>query len=413
MAEPRARRKPCLEWRAWAELGLRERRARGSMGRTAAIRLQFAFQAAVHDKTSDVEGLTIELERAALRAVRTAYAELNESLFGRRLRYCQLTFVDPGPRLGRWVGDLRSIELSRALLIHHGWGVLIEVLKHEMAHQYVYEVEGSPAEPPHGPAFRRVCRERGIDERATGIPLGAEADSVHARILERVSKLLALAESANEHEAQNAMSAAQRLMLKYNIEVTFESRATSYGFRHLGRASGRVSEAERRLANILADHFFVECIWVPVWRPLEGKRGSILEVCGRGENLELAEYVYSFLRHTAEALFREYKKQNGVHRNTSRQSYTAGVMLGFQDKLREERKKSQHEGLVWLGDAELRSWFERRYPRVRRVSRAGARRSQAYAHGREAGKRIVLHRGVSQGASSGVRLLAGRGTRSS
>ena len=371
------------------------------------------FCEAVRNRPTAVEGLSVELERAALRAVRTAYAELNESLFGRRLRSCQLTFVDAGPRLGRWVGELRTIELSRALLLEHGWGVLVEVLKHEMAHQYVYEVEGAH-EAPHGASFRRVCRERGIDERAAGVPLGAsEASPEHGRILDRVGKLLALAESANEHEAQNAMSAAQRLMLKYNIEVTLDSRPTSYGFRHLGRPTGRVSEAERRLANILADHFFVECIWVPVWRPLEGKRGSVLEVCGRSENLELAAYVHSFLSHTAEALFREYRKHNGAGRHARRQSFLAGVMLGFQDKLREERKKSQNEGLVWVGDAGLRDWFERRYPRVRRVSRTGARRSQAYAHGREAGKRIVLHRAVAEGASGQVRLLAGRGTRSS
>ena len=52
------------------------------------------------------------------------------------------------------------------------------------------------------------------------------------------------------------------------------------------------------LAGILSDHFFVEVIWVPVWRPLDGKRGSVLEVCGSPANLELAEYVHAFVNHT-------------------------------------------------------------------------------------------------------------------
>ena len=34
------------------------------------------------------------------------------------------------------------------------------------------------------------------------------------------------------------------------------------------------------LGAILGKHFFVEVIWVPVYRPLEQKRGSVLEVCG-------------------------------------------------------------------------------------------------------------------------------------
>ena len=49
---------------------------------------------------------------------------------------------------------------------------------------------------------------------------------------------------------------------------------------HLGEPTGRVGEHERLVAMILGKHFFVEAIWVPVYRPLEGKRGSVLEICG-------------------------------------------------------------------------------------------------------------------------------------
>jgi hypothetical protein len=331
-------------------------------------------------------------------------------LFQDRLEPCRLEFVTAGTRLGRWVGEHRTIELSRSLLTDHGWGVLLEVLKHEMGHQYVYEVLNCHDQSAHGSEFRRVCAERGIDERASGIPdrLASPAlESANARALERVAKLLALAQSPNEHEAQNAMSAAQRLMLKYNIEAALHSEPSVFGFRHLGKPTGRVTEAERRLANILAKHFFVECIWVPVWRPFEGKRGSVLEVCGRPENLELAEYVYSFLMHTAEGLWRAYKRQNSIQKNANRRTFLAGVMLGFHDKLDSERGKNQKAGLVWVRDGDLRVWFERRYPRIRHVSRSGPRRTDAYTQGREAGKRIVLHRGVGQGPSSARPLLRG------
>ena len=77
-------------------------------------------------------------------------------------------------------------------------------------------------------------------------------------------------------------------MLKFNIEVdqallgpdplarrdypTLARR--NYGYRHLGRGSGRVLEHDRRLAKILIDYFFVEGMWLPIYRPLEGKRGT-------------------------------------------------------------------------------------------------------------------------------------------
>lgn len=355
------------------------------------------------------EVLSVELERALARALRSTYDDLNGTFFKFALKRPVLLLVDSDSSLGRWHGESRSIELSRALVLEKGWGVLIEVLKHEMAHQYVDEVLGQSEEAAHGPAFRALCRERGIDPSATGIPVAKEAVSGDARLLERIAKLLALAESPNEHEAQAAMAAAQRLMLKYNVEqVTAPRAGRAYSFRHLGEPTGRVSEALRTLALILHEYFFVEAIWVPVWRPLEGKRGTVLEVCGSLENLQLAEYVHAFLVHTSERLWLDHKKREGIRKNAERRTFVAGVMAGFRDKLSRERRVHKEEGLVWVGDADLDSYFRARHPRVRWARYGAGSRSDAYQRGREAGQKIVLHRGVSSGPSSTVPMLSGR-----
>src|SRR5690606_19881159 len=121
---------------------------------------------------------------------------------------------------GAWLGAARVLRLSTRLL-SRSWAELTEVLKHEMAHQYVEEVEGyKPGEGPHGATFRRVCRERGIDEGATGDPdpTSEGSDPKHYAILRRIELLLALATSENQNEAQTAMATARRLMLKYNLE---------------------------------------------------------------------------------------------------------------------------------------------------------------------------------------------------
>src|SRR3954470_19458300 len=187
--------------------------------------------------------LRIELEQAAIRAIHRAFEHLNGSLFRFKLRAPAFELVDSAERLGRWVPAHRTLELSPDLLVKHGWGVLEEVLKHEMAHQYVDEVLRVRDEPAHGPIFQRTCAERGIDARAAGAP-DAPGDAANNPVLERIAKLLALAESPNEHEAQGAMSAAQRLMLKHNIEAAVSGGVTSYCFRHLGLPTGRVSEHE-------------------------------------------------------------------------------------------------------------------------------------------------------------------------
>jgi len=339
-------------------------------------------------------------------AVRRAYDDLNQTLFRGALVRPLFELSSVEGRFGRWVGRTRTLELSRELLVTKGWGVLVEVLKHEMAHQYVDEALGIGDEGPHGAAFRRVCAERGIDARATGTPPHHPGD---AHVLDRISKLLALAESPNEHEAQAAMNAAQRLMLKYNIESAPRAGPAGYGFRHLGVPTGRVGESQRQLALLLGEHFFVEVIWVPVWRPLEGKRGTVLEVCGSAENLELAAYVHAFVTHTGARLLRDYRARHPELARGQGERFLSGLVSGFREKLALQKRKNAREGLVFVGDSELSDYLRSRHPRVRTTHHRITTSGHAYARGREAGKNLVLHRGVRAGAAGGPpRLLPGK-----
>ena len=348
--------------------------------------------------------LTAELEHALMRELAAEYRRLNAELFRGRLSPPTLELSDGTGRLGCWHADRRSIELSRSALLAHGWGVVSEVLKHEMAHQYVSEVLGEQ-ETAHGPAFRGVCTRLGIDPAATGVPHGALKDETEQRLIDRIAKLLALAESPNAHEAEAAASAAQRLMLKYNLDVGGSPATRAYGFLHVGRPTGRVSEAERMLAMILARYFFVEVIWVPVYRVLEGKRGTVLELCGSPANLAMADYVHAFLTNTAEQLWAEHKRQTRTPSNRDRRVFLAGVMTGFSEKLANQTTQHREEGLVWVKDADLGAYLRTRHPRIQHVRYAGNRKNEAYAHGKAAGRRIVLRKGVSSAATSQGRLL--------
>ena len=353
------------------------------------------------------EPLSVELQRMALRAVRSHFHDLNSSFFKGSLRPPVFTWSDASGRLGRWVGEERTLELSRALLTDHEWGVLVEVLKHEMAHQFVDETLGFTGERDHGPAFARVCQERGFDASASGVPAARPLNGERARVLSRVGKLLALAGSPNLNEAQAAMAAAQRLMLKHNIDWA-ERGGSAYRYKHLGKPTGRVFEDKRILAVILGEYFFVEAIWVPVWRPREAKRGQVLEVCGTPENVELATYVYDYLSRTGELLWVDHKREHEIASNRERLTYLAGVMAGFRDKLKAQRRKNREQGLVWVGDPELAGFLKSRHPHTRWAHYRGSSRTETYGHGRKAGREIVLSRGMRTGPSGGTKLLRGR-----
>ena len=355
--------------------------------------------------------LTASLERALVREILGAWKQVNEAYFKGALRLPVFELVPTRAHLGRWMRETRTIEISRPLVLEQPWGVVVEVLKHEMAHQYVHEVLGEVLETAHGPAFRAACGRLGIDARAAGMPVAEGARGLEAqeeRVVERIAKLLALAESKNQHESEAAMAAAQRLMLKYNLDARHASAARDYAHRHLGRPTGRVTEHERILAMILGKHFFVEVIWVPSYRPRDGKRGSVVEICGSAANLAIAEYVHAFLTETSERLWRDHKHARRIHGDRDRRTFLAGVMTGFAEKLARQTTTHAEEGLVWVKDADLVSFFRRRHPYVRHVRHAGNRRTEAYAHGKEAGRRIVLHRGVSTSAGERGHLLPGK-----
>jgi hypothetical protein len=353
------------------------------------------------------ERLTAALELALVRELRAAYAQVNDVYFGGRLHPATLELVTSRTTLGRWVAATRTVEISRPLVIERPWASVIEVLKHEMAHQYVLEVLGESGQTAHGPAFRDTCARLGIDARASGIP-EAPSEGSEEKVVERIARLLALAESPNRHEAEAAMAAAQRLMLKHNLDVGAGPHRRDYVHAHLGKPTGRVAEHERIVAMILGKHFFVEAIWVPVYRPLEGKRGSVLEICGTRSNLAIAEYVHGFLHATAERLWQEHKRAQAIDSDRDRRSFLAGVMVGFADKLAKQEDASRREGLVWVKDGDLTSYFRHRHPYVRHVHHAGPRRSDAWAHGRAAGRQIVLHRPVEAAAESRGKLLPGK-----
>lgn len=346
--------------------------------------------------------LDAELEAALLRELARSWSDLNLRYFRGAMARPVLRLVEADAALGSWHRGARLLELSRSFVLSAPWSSVIEVLKHEMAHQYAHEILGATDETAHGPAFRQVCARMGVDPAAQGVPVAR--DRTRAKILEKVENLLALANSDNRHEAENAAALAQRLILKHNVELG-DRAPHGYSFRQLGEPRGRVSEAEHLLAAILGEHFFVEAIWVPGYRPADGVRGNVLEICGTNENLEMASYVHTFLLGTAERLWAQHKRDRGITQNRERRRFVAGVMEGFRERLRSEKRKNEERGLVWVGDAGLSHYYRARHPHVRSVRLRGQGHSDARAHGRAAGRNIVLRRGLDGATESRGRAL--------
>jgi len=322
-----------------------------------------------------------------------------------------IVLSDSTAHLGCWHGATRTLEISRTLVLRRPWLEVTTVLEHEMAHQYVDEFLRVSDETAHGETFRRVCAERGIDARAAGAPGDGARDasptSEADRILERIRKLLALAGSPNQHEAEIAMRKAHELMLRHNIESTGARTEVGYEVRHLGDPHKRGTRVESSVAGLLSEFFFVKVIRVPVYLPRVGKSGCVYEIAGTHANVEMASHVYAFLLATAERLWNENRHDARVRSGRDRLAYQSGVIGGFREKLLFERRDLKQTGLVWVGDRTLDRFYHARHPRIT-TRRTSVSINGAHAAGREAGRTVVLHRPVTQGPTgSGPRLLRG------
>lgn len=345
--------------------------------------------------------LNAELEAALLRELRANYDWENHARFRNRLRPPMFALSEAAGRWGRWISATRTLELARHLVLERPWPEVLGVLLHEMAHQYVDEVLRAGDEAAHGEVFRKVCEERGIDSRAAGPPVPQEASSAEVdRVLERIRKLLALASSENQHEAELAMRKAHELMLRHNIEAAAAHASADYEIAHLGDPTKRGNRVDDAVMFVLLEYFFVKVIRIPVYLPRLGKHGKVFEISGTRANVEMAKHVYAFLLATAERLWNENRADHRVRNGRDRLTYQAGVIRGFQDKLGAERAELRGTGLIWRGDSKLDDFYHARHPRISSVKRT-VRLTGAHDAGREAGRTIVLHRPIEHGGSSG------------
>lgn len=354
---------------------------------------------------SDAASLSADLHSLLLRQLQEEWHTVNQLHFAGVLKAPQLALQDSAQFLGRWTSNSRSITLAMSLVLEQPWSVVREVLRHEVAHQYVDEVLHAKGETAHGPAFQHVCRRLGIDPTASGMPRAVGPSEEEERVLRRVARLLALAESPNEHEAQAATQQAQKLMLKYNIDLQKMNKRQDYHFRQVGQPRGRHDSWEQVLGGLLTQHFFVEGIWVHVYLPKEGRKATVLEISGTQANLEIATYVYDFMVHAAELAWRRFKQERKLPGDKERRRFLVGVMIGYRQKLASQEVQNRQEGLILAKDAALEDYFDRRHPRTVSRRNGSTAMTEAFQEGMEAGKKLVLHKGVQENAGNRGRLL--------
>ena len=316
---------------------------------------------------------------------------------------------------GQWDSFYRTITISQHLIENHSWDVVVEILKHEMAHQYVSESYPNVDETAHGESFKKACQllsvapwaARASADLPEKIP-GIRERMISAddqRLLDKVEKLLSLAQSTNEHEAFLAMQKSREICLKHNLDkVACKSPDDSMDSMFLTQKKKRTDPIDAKILSILNDHFAVRVIHTSLFDAELCEKFQAAEILGRRQNLLMADHVYHFLRQQCSSLWEAYRSKKRIS-GTSRRSYQLGILAGFDQKLSsspiavpkllnlDPSSSLETTALQKIETSRLDEFVRNRYPRLSKKSWGGGHIDRGiFNQGQVEGRRLNVHK---------------------
>jgi hypothetical protein len=243
-------------------------------------------------------------------------------------------------------------------------------------------------------------------------------------IIAKIAKLLALADSANEHEARAAALAAARLMEKHRLDEATVAAASAAAGGPTGPVepitiehkplyvSGKEIRWKTTLGAAIARHHGCKA-WLSrgygCFETADGGAASFaLKIIGRASDVERVRALFAWLCLTAERLRGQQRSPSwGVTERKWRADYVYGFACGVAESLSTAKAQARAEAptmgaamvLVDRRDAEVGAALAAHFPRMKNVARAAIARTSAYHTGQRDGRNVHLGANIGAGSS--------------
>lgn len=331
--------------------------------------------------------------------VKEILREIGMNVRNTRFEYNRYTYpinvvVFEGKEWGHFNAPYFQIGLNRKLIYLAKDSVVRDILKHELAHYLTMIIYRDVELSPHGKEFREVCTRFGFPEdvaRATmnleESNIAKEGDLQSERVLEKVKKLLSLAQSSNSHEAELATMKANELLLRHNLDYLKDKPEPIYLDRVLIQTR---KDAKMSAIYEILKHFIVK----PVISM--GKNACCLEVSGSLTNVKLAGYVANFLNQELEHLWNLARKEHGLSGLREKNSFFLGVAQGFEIKMKRSKETYSAEDQKALLVVENKLMVDTQVIYGRLSSVRSGHQSDAFANslGKEKGQNLSIRSAV-------------------
>lgn len=275
---------------------------------------------------------------------------------------------------------------------------LYNIVRHELAHYIVFINFGSTIQP-HGTEFIAFCQRMGWGKEVyqATFDLNAGITSClreESAVFRKVKKLMALATSSNQNEAELAMIKSQQLLLKHNVEADdIDSDADDEKV-----FLERVLKQKKKNAKMCAiaailDTFFVNRVY-------DYAEGFVhLAILGAAVNVEIAAYVAGVLDSELDRLWIVTKKQHVALKGmVAKNSFFYGLANGYCNKINALKREysSEVKNALMLLENKLVDAISLVYPRLSR-SRSHARYcAKSWAIGEVVGKELTINSALKE-----------------
>jgi hypothetical protein len=302
-------------------------------------------------------------------------------------------------RLGYFDKNTYEIGINKIFILPGYEEKLSAILRHELAH-YLTCIHHGHDTGDHGVEFHDTCSRYnwGKDISAATIYLDEDTTAITSQspscsLTRKIHKLLALSNSTNIYEAEQATIKSHDLMLKYNLESIEASKNDDDEEMCVKRVLQypRSSTKLHAITTILRTFFVYPVI-------NKGSHHVYLELFGRHDNVLTGEYIARFLDKELDHLWLLKRKENTTLKGLrSKNSFFRGLADGFTRKMKERATAiSPHatQALTRL-DNVLIEKVPMAYPHLRHTKNMYRHCPHATALGEKAGAKLHIRPAIT------------------
>jgi predicted SprT family Zn-dependent metalloprotease len=282
---------------------------------------------------------------------------------------------------------------------------LRNVIRHELAH-YITFINYGETTQPHAAEFKSFCQTMGWGEEVYKAAICLESgqntsDLEESSIFRKVKKLMALATSSNEHEAQQAMIKSQQLLLQYNMESTYiEGEEDEKIFLKRIMKQKKKNAKMHSIATIL-ETFFVSIVYNRVEDFIH------LDVLGSAVNIEIVEYVASVLDVELDKLWSQAQQSANLRGTSAKNSFFLGLAKGYCNKIHALKREHTNDvtRALMVIEKKLTNARAMVYPRLSSTRSSVNYCPEASALGEQMGKQLKINPAINRSSNKSEALL--------